>query len=141
MKMYTIPLILGDYSGDGHGVTETYKLGSSLPLKDLRELYFKAVELHGFDLGREVCSKYDDCVISEEICEKLTKNGYPDMERILEGERWIDTDAYVHIFIWYMTSADPSLRLELISSEEMFHFYGADKRGRHIPPFGYGLLG
>jgi len=58
--MERFKLILGDWSDDGHGKTETFIVESNKPVDEAREAYFEAVKKTGIDFGEQVCRDYED---------------------------------------------------------------------------------
>ena len=67
-------VILGDWSGDGHNITETYIVEISCTNEELQEFYRNAVKKSGIQF-ENICEEYEDAVISGEIISTLTKLG------------------------------------------------------------------
>lgn len=57
---HEVKLIVGDWSGDGHGHRETFSIKSNLSLDDLKSAYKSGSEKIGINLIQEVCEKYED---------------------------------------------------------------------------------
>lgn len=65
-KTYTFKLPIGDFSKDGHGMCDWYRIESNYPVEDVREFYFKACEMAGFKFNEVFCSYCEDYAILEE---------------------------------------------------------------------------
>lgn len=72
---FTITLILGDPSGDGHGKSKTIVFNSNLNVTDIGLAYKKASKELGFDLISDVCNDYEDNFVPKDIFDTLVKNG------------------------------------------------------------------
>lgn len=147
--MYKIKFTLGDWSDDGHCMKDVFIVESTLPVDDLREVHFKANDLLGFDIG-SLCSDYGDSSISRERYEKLEKflscTIYEDIDDDFweenENEILIDSPKdLLHIWLDCLEKTEPGLKLKVIDDDiPNIHFYGRDKKNRHLNTPGYGLF-
>ena len=62
-EFFTINLIVGDWSGDGHTVTETVTISSNCSVDSIRLAYKEGSEILGFDLSETVCREFEDRLI------------------------------------------------------------------------------
>lgn len=123
---------LGDYSHDGHNMTETYRYKSNYSGLDVRTAYEKAVKKSKFDLCNGVAREYDDSRISKKQLEILRlKFGYDyvkewgltleDIEQDEElDEDYLYIQEVVHLvdmFLFMARSELPDLKWELISDD------------------------
>ena len=135
-------LTIGDYYGDGHCERETIFLESNKTIKEVVQLYYKSVELTGFNLGERLCNKYADIYLTEETFILLESFGM-DLSDIKEdclyctNRGWeLDLDAFVEIFIRFIHLSDPDLELvESIDNIPNFLNYVKNQE-----TFGYGLF-
>ena len=72
---YTIELIAGDPSGDGHKMTDNLIISSNLTRDQIRHAYKVGTALVGFDLTKEVAADYEDSTISYERLMQLKNAG------------------------------------------------------------------
>ena len=145
-EKHVFRLMLGDWSGDGHGIDTTYRIQSNKPIEEVRAAYFSALEQTGLDLTEEVCAEYEDNVITEEMVSRLKGLGLP----VPADREWVQTDEFVDLVLAYIKLGDPALELEVLPFEEMFQWnFGKDFKvlgnrpeatKRHIGFFGYGLF-
>ena len=90
-EKHVFRLMLGDWSGDGHGIDTTYRIQSNKPIEEVRAAYFSALEQTGLDLTEEVCAEYEDNVITEEMVSRLKGLGLP----VPADREWVQTDEFV----------------------------------------------
>lgn len=72
---FTITLLLGDPSGDGHGKSDTIVFNSNLNKEEIQDAYKKASKELGFDLISDICDDYEDNYLPKKIYNILIKNG------------------------------------------------------------------
>jgi len=75
MATFTIGLVVGDWSGDGHSRTETITFECSHRYTDVQKAFEKGSNILGFDITKSLCADYEDGSISEACLETLEKNG------------------------------------------------------------------
>lgn len=85
-KTYKIKLIAGDWSGDGHEITEIFFIQSNLSFQDLKKAFQKGCELTEVNFDTEVARRYGDNGISVDIVAKLEKFGF-DISKYSEDEK------------------------------------------------------
>lgn len=147
---YQWELQIGDWSDDGHGKTKDYIIESNHSVEVAREAYFKAKKkLKGFDFGEEVCSGYEQYRIEPPLFEKMLSLGFSfddmdpeDLELAKVEGLGLSTKDITKLFLQYLKMGDPTLELDIVPEPQVptFHFYGFDKKKRHIPHIGYGLF-
>lgn len=141
---HKIKFPVGDWSDDGHGKCDWFLLESSVPVEDLREMYFNACSQTGIVFDREICSSRDDNQVEEKQLKKL---GLTKKEVSFDEEEYEDygvtQELFVNIFIAWMKKHNPGLELAVIEENDgipTFTHYGFDDKKRHIGHLGYGLF-
>ena len=70
--MHTINLVVGDWSHDGHGMTDSIAIICSHTAEQVKTAYRNAVNKLGFpDLVKEACSEYEESSLSSDFALKL----------------------------------------------------------------------
>ncbi len=133
---HMINLVVGDWSHDGHSMTEQATIKCNLEKKDLEKAYEKGSKKVGFDLTEEVCADYEDMSMPAEIVEKLKAAGIDALEYAEKDEDEEDLsfaynwEAFVELWLRIARLGNPELKYEMSSSESP-----------NINIGGYGLLG
>jgi hypothetical protein len=133
--MNEIVFELGDWSDDGHGKSDKYKLKTNKTVEELRELHFKFCEQY-FEIG-EMCSEYQEYGLSDEIKAKLDSLNIS--YKLFEQ----DTSTKQLLIIWLdcLKRVDNTVEYYIIEDDTpTMHFYGFDANGRHLGVPGYGLF-
>lgn len=130
-------ITLGDWSDDGHGKTQVFILETNaLTIEEVREAYFKAIEITKFDFSSKVCSKYEERYPKESVVERLKDIGIE-----IPPEYW-ETDDLLTALIKFIQIGEPVLTFTIVKDAiPSFEFYGFDEKERHIGGIGYGLFG
>lgn len=76
IKKYRVKLVLGDWSGDGHNISSSLFVSSSLSASELRTAYAEGTKKVGFDYCNTVCAEYEDSSISKEKLNRLKELGF-----------------------------------------------------------------
>jgi hypothetical protein len=142
-KTYTMRLVLGDDSGDGHGRQETITLSSCHPVEDVREAYKAACKLTGVTFHDErdqqgtnftglkrdwqesfkyaIATEYEEPYIHPEALEILNKFGFAEAFPNLVNTKpksgkldLRDIDEFVAVWIWFTNLGNPNLVLTQI---------------------------
>lgn len=142
-------IAIGDWSNDGHGHCEYLHYNCNKPIDDIREAYFKAKELHEELCPEDFCADYQEYTIEAEDMDKIL-TAFPGLNIPFEeigdeedGQFYISPEFMAAFTIEFIKAGDPDLVIEPISKEEYpsLHFYGNDKKKRHIGFIGYGVTG
>jgi hypothetical protein len=157
--MHNFQFTLGDWSHDGHGMTEVVHLRSNKTPKEIAKMYKEFVTKTGMafhsgvDVDPEFKNKnikvlfcdYDDCKISieevgwlglsvkEDIFPKETDE-WINKYGISDGHIYVDTDLFVEILIACLKKDNPDLVLEVQPKHQV--------PSLHLGPglVGYGLF-
>lgn len=150
---HLVDLVLGDWSNDGHGLTETITVRCNLTPQQLEDAYNAGVEQLGLDVEDDVARDYEDPFLYFDQWEKLAAKGMT-LERLfaheLKGEYasylfddateflkepvddegfQIDEQAYVELWLFTASLGDPSLKWEVTEDDSP-----------HVRIGGYGLF-
>lgn len=132
---HMINLVVGDWSHDGHNMTEQSTIKCNLEKKDLEKAYKKGTKVVGFNLTEEVCADYEDMSMPAEIAEKLKVAGIDANEYVEheDGEELsfaYNHEAFTELWLRIAQLGNPDLKYEMSSNESP-----------NINIGGYGLLG
>lgn len=137
-EFYEWNITLGDSSGDGHGIHETYIVRSNKPFKDVVEAYNKAKEVSGINFAEYLCDEYEDGVLHDDQFDLFKKVG---MDMSLyencfdeDGSIFIDEFDYLCILFEFIKLGDPDLKLKIVP-DYSDNFISAEPNY-----FGYGLF-
>lgn len=72
--MHTVSLVVGDWSRDGHNMSETIMIEANMTNREIEKAYKKGVVLTGIDLSKE-CNGYEQSQLSEGTIERLKMIG------------------------------------------------------------------
>lgn len=148
MKM---KVILGDWSNDGHGMTEMFVV--EIPhMKDRAEVgkfYKKGVEKLGFDLTKEVCREYENPMMRDYHYEILLDDGYVPYEFKLQESKYdeipdyseeedvyITTELFLDIYMHFVSVG----YADEVGSSKSFYYHVADDDMEQMRIGGYGLF-
>ena len=128
---HIIELVVGDWSGDGHCQTATHSIRSNLSKKEILYAYEKGQKISGIG---EICTEYEDALLSKEALEKLLSLGVPveifNDEIEEDGIAYISVDEYVFIYLFIAGLGEPHFKYEFVEKDHL----------PHINIGGYGLF-
>lgn len=138
---FRIPI--GDWSGDGHGHVQWYSMTSALPLKDVREAYFKSVEHFAEELQPEnIAHEYEEANVALVVAKQIEEiSGIKIGHEEDSDQVYVDMDGLLEYLVWFINHGNPLVDVKLEERDDMFPFFGYDEKKRHIGFIGYGLLG
>jgi hypothetical protein len=143
---YKINFAIGDWSGDGHGRNNYTLVESNQSVEVVREAFFDAQEVTGINWEHDsgLCNEYGESALSKDMVKKFSKLGYTFNQANTEkdGTVFMGHDDMLDLLLWFLKLGNNSLKLQLanVPLVPTFHFYGYDKKKRHIPFIGYGLF-
>lgn len=130
---------LGDWSGDGHSINETFiiLLEGEFTTEQLAENYQKNVEKLKFDI-KDIAEDYEDASIEAEQVTALQEQGFVFTEGIAEEHGFLDVKEYLNILMFFFTHG---LEVTWSLKEQPKHRYlvggGRSVAGNSF--YGYGL--
>ena len=139
---FKFKIAIGDWSGDGHGINEYFKIKSNKSVEEVREAYFKAIQILGKDYPKEICQEYEDDYVSEYDQEELEELGFvfTHYHENTLGLVYPTAKGMLELTLWFLKQGDPDLILKQEEEVPTLHFYGFDDKERHIGFIGYGLF-
>ena len=114
-----INLVVGDWSHDGHGITDTTLIRSNRNYDDLIKAYKAGCEIVGFELDN-ICRSYDDGELPVDNAEMLRDAGF-DLNT-LEGYEGVDEAIYITsedftiIYLAICQMGDPKFLYEYVTA-------------------------
>ncbi len=128
--MNTIDLILGDWSHDGHGLTDTITITSNLTVDEVKKAYKDGANKVGVDLVKDACSGYEDPWIAYEDWQKLAGFGLtPDsIEKYaydvnemqknidIQHEVYLSRDAFVKAYLFIIGIGNPDFNCDIVKA-------------------------
>lgn len=124
LKKHNITIVVGDWSRDGHGMTETFSISSSLDRMKISEAYKKGVTKLGFSIS-ECCQNYEDPYLDDTNVKLLEAAGFdltsldafdPESEETLFS---LLPDDFNNIYLFTVKLGDPSFEWEIIDSNRI----------------------
>ena len=116
-----VEFILGDWSHDGHGQTETISIMSNLNRKQIEKAYKKGSKLIDLDIVENLCCDYEDCSVSTDIVVKLKTAGYNLSEWVFdptgEDDATIDSDEFLEIYLFITKKGNPIFEYKITRSD------------------------
>lgn len=120
-------LVLGDWSSDGHGITEKIKISANKTHLEIQEAYLNSVKLTtlGFDDHNVKDSKlriaveYEDVSISDEAVAILEKFKCPIYEfaEVYNNHYQLKSDNFTDFWFWFVTLSLPDLEWEEVNDD------------------------
>ncbi len=130
--MHTINIVVGDWSGDGHGKTKTYIFECSHSPKDVQVAYESGATREQHRIINTIATHYDDNVLTENHIATLKELEY-DFEMLecfgefSDDAKYLNTDEYVDIYWHIVKRGNPEITYNEI-------------KGRNITIGGYGFF-
>lgn len=108
---YTINLVVGDWSRDGHNQFDNVSINSNVDVKAIEKAYAKGTKIVGFDWSKEVAAKYEDNVIDAQKIETLKKFNHPGLynEEDDGSAKLYDPDEFAQTYMFIACLGDPSI--------------------------------
>lgn len=110
-----VHLVIGDWSDDGHGKTDSVFIESNLTALQIEEAYsqFFTNNLE-LALYKDFCEDYDDVRLPEKLATFLLEAGLI-MQGYIDTENFIvNQDEYVQIYLFIVKLARPDFKYSLI---------------------------
>lgn len=90
---FQLTLVVGDWSDDGHGKTQTFTIRTNRSPASIMSAYDRGSKKLGFDLSVDVASDYEDYLLDEEKWAAFVKHGLTD-DDIVVSDGFESTSAY-----------------------------------------------
>lgn len=117
--MYKFTLTIGDWSGDGHSITDTYTFDSNVPVPEVEAAYKATCERLGTGLHgayRDApCQEYEDSRLPQEWITKvgldIEKYIYPDHP---DEDPYVSGDELADLFVDFIVTHNPHISLQRV---------------------------
>ena len=132
--MRLIEFIIGDWSGDGHSISEKIIVISSHSLLDVREAYKKGVLQTGIDLF-EICNEYEEGTIPKEV---IPLFDHVEIEEGYEDEIMPSPKEFFQAILKLIRIGNEEIKFEELETQCFNGWWSKDKYFNGF--FGYGLF-
>lgn len=130
---FRIRLVVGDWSGDGHSMTEDMWVLSNRDDAALRAAYNRGTQVVGVDLTGNVCQEYEDPWMPQAVFDRLVTAGYrppwaddpeangidPEPEGICMEPEW-----FAELWLFIASKGDPDLSARIVTGETSINIGG-----------------
>ncbi len=129
-KKHTIKLTVGDWSHDGHGMSNSYNIECNLSSKQVETAYNKASKTLGFDFIT-LFDEYECCSLEGKFARKLLDSGFKDPEfqksyndDPKDTSYSVYSDVYVKIYMWIAKLSNGTLEYKFVDSKNELQIGG-----------------
>lgn len=130
-------LKVGDWSKDGHELSETFHAFASAPIEDVRAAYNQARRKLPQDIWPDtVCSEYGEQRPSSKQLRAMEELGAPDFINDY-SERPLWMARYV---VWFINQGNPSLKVRLAKTKDVPPLQVGGRGKSRIGNIGYGFF-
>ena len=120
---HQINLVMGDWSHDGHCMSETVTIRTNLSSDELIDAYEKGSKQVEFDLTGDVAADYEEYSFPDEFIEKLQPFGFKAdefLEQPYVDDSWaVSGNAFWRIWLFIAKIGDPSLEFEEVDNVDI----------------------
>lgn len=119
---YQLKIVCGDWSNDGHGMTDSIFIESNLNHEDIEVAYKRGAKEIGLDFRNDVARQYEDHKMSQAQMDILRANNIN-----TEVDEWygepssysLDSDSYIEIFLEICKIGNYNFNYEKIETREV----------------------
>jgi hypothetical protein len=126
---YTITLVAGDWSHDGHSISHNEWIKSNLTSKEIQKAYKDGVEKIGVDLSEDICAEYGEESLEFQYFKKFIDAGFlkfgfelnkNDLKSIEKEEdiEYLDSDFFVALYLFTVFVGNGEFKYEMVENEE-----------------------
>jgi hypothetical protein len=146
-----LKVTMGDWSNDGHGITEVVivELPTIMSVIEFNRFYKVGASIAGFDLKEDVARNYEDSTIEMELYEKILELGYNPYEfkrssgmfddlpyRGEDSNVYINPELYLDLYMFFVALGYK----EVIGSNDSFAYSIVSDSMERVTIGGYGLF-
>lgn len=127
--MNTINLVVGDWSNDGHGRTDTITISTNLSRSAVQKAYKAGAEVVGVDLTKDVCRDYEDHYIDDDVLDKFRKAGLTqadvpewkeeDLSTIDASSLWVGSEIFAHLYCFIVKKGAPAFEFTVVENKDL----------------------
>lgn len=123
-----IQLVLGDWSNDGHGKTDSVFIESNLTAQQIQDAYVAAMnKLPALKCLNTLAEDYEDSELSNDHITALREAGYPIDKFVKEYEEGygddctpsVDKESYTDIYLFIVLVGNPEFKHEVVSLDDI----------------------
>lgn len=133
---------LGDWSGDGHSITRTFRVEANYDFEDLQANYLKNTEKYGFGID-DLAPDYDDNSFPTEWYEAIVADGFAHTGELEEynGRYYLFDESLIEVAMFLIGNGLSGFNWSFAHDDATLLFGGGKLKGRKGYPVsaGYGL--
>jgi hypothetical protein len=121
-----VNIVVGDWSNDGHGHTDTITLLSNISKNDIDAAYRAGVNIIGVDLMGKFCRDYEDDKVADTIVSDVEAKGLKFSEIAhanecdLDGNYWrMSPGSWSVLYLAIVQLGNPAFKYELVKGQEI----------------------
>ena len=119
---HQIKIVCGDWSSDGHGMTDSITIESNLSHKEIEEAYKRGAKEIGLDFRQDVARQYEDNKMSQAQMDLLRSHNIH-----TEVDEWygepgyysLDPEVYIEIFLEICKIGNYNFNFEEIKTKDV----------------------
>ncbi len=113
---HTITLTLGDWSRDGHNISDTVCIESNIDAKELQKAYRAGVEKTNVDLTKDIARDYEDGILPEDAFQKLATFGLKDIfDKGIDDKKQLWTDSFAEVWLFIAKQGNAEFAYSLVN--------------------------
>jgi len=153
-------LVLGDWSGDGHGKHDKVLLESNVEVEVVQKAYKDSCKLTGVSFNHnedytgkkdapQIATEYEDSEMSVKVIDifknkfgltdAMIKSWDKDIEFEPGDPVWLSDDAFVNAWIWFVKLSNPKIELNKVKEKDAIPCINGYWNKKLNVGFGYGL--
>jgi hypothetical protein len=120
----TINLVVGDWSDDGHGKTDSYTIQTKTTRLELEKAFKKGQKIIGFNLDEDVCAEYEEYELKESEADKIREH-LPNFNiDDLDDGCYMDSESFAILYMEIAKLGDPTIEYEIADNENSINIGG-----------------
>ena len=125
--MNTIQLIAGDWSGDGHNMTDVKTINTNYLVEKIKDCYKQNSNLLNFNMFN-FCHHYEDNIISKEVLKPILKILNVNLEfednEDDDEDYYISCENWVKLYLSIVSYNNPDFQYEIITPTNSINIGG-----------------
>lgn len=130
-ETFRMRLVIGDWSMDGHNMTESITVEANRKASAVKLAYLKGSKVVGLDVTADVCRDYEDNTLLAEDLVKLVDAGFTGLgdfvlrpEMIFDDTEAVEPFDFAQYWLFIARKGDPDLRIKVVEDEEKINIGG-----------------
>lgn len=128
----TINIVVGDWSRDGHGHTETMSIKSNFTNIQIEKAFKEGCKIIGFDFGSNVAAEYQSSELdleeshkifnqinmqeAQEIADKFETNTTFSSSEVVN----LDVGSYTALWLMFVKLSSPEFEFEIVEQQKLY---------------------